>query len=667
MPLYPLSIFRQGQMNELACFAGAGGGLLASRLLGWFTIAAIEIEPYRREVILQRQQDGCLGPFPIWDDVKTFDANPWQGLVDIITGGFPCFATGTMVLSERGFQSIESLSVGDRVLTHKGRWKRITSIMSRTADRTIIVKGHGFLDTRTTEEHPYYARRLVRKWNNQSRSYGRELEREEWRSANRLVGQSTYYGSQVLPQEPPCGRVVERGPEFWWLVGRYLADGWRARSNNKGRVIICANRTEADEVEEKIKAVYPCCRSNEKTVVKFHITRKELYDFLEPFGKGAAGKKVPGWCYSIGKENNGQFLQGYFTGDGHRQQGQWKATTISKALALGISLLAQQWTGTVAAVYENKVRRRGTIEGRSINQQTQYQIVLPDRNRCAIVQGKYGWKRIRSITKSTGCKVWNISIEDDESYVANGCIVHNCQDVSQAGKGLGIKSGKRSGLWKEIARIAEECRPEFIFVENSPRLVDKGLDVILMDCTNLGYDVRWGVLGAWHLGGHHRRDRIFVLAHDRNAHEEPEAPISAVAKEESQPSRDSRDGSSRNQVGKERKVPNSQQDRCNHEGQAKERQQREPLSMPGSSGQQRGNPSRRLAKGVQANFKDEPSSPQGLKKGLQQASEIIWNQSRMDRIAHGLAHQLDRVEAIGDGQVPQVVAMAFMILSDGWL
>jgi DNA (cytosine-5)-methyltransferase 1 len=77
-------------LNELALFAGAGGGLLASRLLGWRTICAVEIEPYCRQQLLARQRDGLLDRFPIWDDVRTFDGHPWRGKIDVISGGFPC-------------------------------------------------------------------------------------------------------------------------------------------------------------------------------------------------------------------------------------------------------------------------------------------------------------------------------------------------------------------------------------------------------------------------------------------------------------------------------------------------------------------------------------------------------------------------------------------------
>lgn len=79
-----------GGLRELALFAGAGGGILGGRLLGWRTVCAVELNPYAREVLAARQNDGCLEPFPVWDDVRTFDGKPWRGRVDVVSGGFPC-------------------------------------------------------------------------------------------------------------------------------------------------------------------------------------------------------------------------------------------------------------------------------------------------------------------------------------------------------------------------------------------------------------------------------------------------------------------------------------------------------------------------------------------------------------------------------------------------
>ena len=71
-------------------FAGAGGGLLGGLLLGWRTVCAVELNQFCREVLAARQNDGSLDPFPIWDDVRTFDGRPWRGRCDVLCGGFPC-------------------------------------------------------------------------------------------------------------------------------------------------------------------------------------------------------------------------------------------------------------------------------------------------------------------------------------------------------------------------------------------------------------------------------------------------------------------------------------------------------------------------------------------------------------------------------------------------
>ena len=79
-------------MNELALFAGAGGGLLASNILGHDIVCAVERDEYCIEVLVQRQNERILPCFPIWDDICSFDGRPWNGTVDLVSGGFPCQA-----------------------------------------------------------------------------------------------------------------------------------------------------------------------------------------------------------------------------------------------------------------------------------------------------------------------------------------------------------------------------------------------------------------------------------------------------------------------------------------------------------------------------------------------------------------------------------------------
>lgn len=87
-----------------------------------------------------------------------------------------------------------------------------------------------------------------------------------------------------------------------------------------------------------------------------------------------------------------------------------------------------------------------------------------------------------------------------------------CQDISCAGKGEGIK-GERSGLWKEYARIIREIRPRYIIFENSPMLINRGLESVLCDLSRMGYDAEWRMFYATQFGFNHRRKRIYGIAY----------------------------------------------------------------------------------------------------------------------------------------------------------
>jgi len=88
-----------------------------------------------------------------------------------------------------------------------------------------------------------------------------------------------------------------------------------------------------------------------------------------------------------------------------------------------------------------------------------------------------------------------------------------CQDVSLAGKGAGL-DGARSGLWFEYGRIVREVRPRFVVVENVAALVVRGLDRVLGDLAESGYDALWFPLRASDVGAPHRRERVFIVAWD---------------------------------------------------------------------------------------------------------------------------------------------------------
>jgi DNA (cytosine-5)-methyltransferase 1 len=123
-------------MNELALFAGAGGGILGGHLLGWRTVCAVEWEPYPSSVLCARQNDGFLPPFPIWDDVQTFDGKPWRGIVDVVSGGFPC-------------QDISAAGRGAGIDGERsGMWSHMARIVGEVRPRFVYVENSPMLTAR---------------------------------------------------------------------------------------------------------------------------------------------------------------------------------------------------------------------------------------------------------------------------------------------------------------------------------------------------------------------------------------------------------------------------------------------------------------------------------------------------------------------------------------
>jgi DNA (cytosine-5)-methyltransferase 1 len=123
-------------LNELALFAGAGGGVLGGHLLGWRTVCAVEWEAYPASVLVARQNDGILPPFPIWDDVQTFDGHPWRGVIDVISGGFPC-------------QDISAAGKGAGIDGERsGMWGQMARIIHEVRPKFVFVENSPMLTSR---------------------------------------------------------------------------------------------------------------------------------------------------------------------------------------------------------------------------------------------------------------------------------------------------------------------------------------------------------------------------------------------------------------------------------------------------------------------------------------------------------------------------------------
>jgi len=212
-----------------------------------------------------------------------------------------------------------------------------------------------------------------------------------------------------------------------------------------------------------------------------------------------------------------------------------------------------------------------------------------------------------------------------------------CQDISAAGKGEGI-DGKRSGMWGEMARIIYEVQPRFVFVENSPMLTSRGLGRVLADLATMGFDAQWGVLGAADVGANHQRDRIWIVAKQMgNAYNNGQI-ATKIRKSINEGSNNSKAWPQ--QTGK-------------FEGSSKQYAQMANTSNEGL--QRHGN------KGIN----DKGIEQEGFARiGVIGRCRNWWQiEPNVDRVVDGLATRVDRIKAIGNGQVPLCAATAWMILT----
>jgi len=141
-------------LKHVDLFSGLGGGILAGQLLGWATIAACELDPWCRELLVRRQNDATLPPCPIWDDVRTFPGESFRGRVDVVSGGFPCqdislagpkreraqrdlFGRGKHIEAERSGLWSEMRRVVEEIEPSFVFVENVTALRSRGLDRVL--------------------------------------------------------------------------------------------------------------------------------------------------------------------------------------------------------------------------------------------------------------------------------------------------------------------------------------------------------------------------------------------------------------------------------------------------------------------------------------------------------------------------------------------------
>jgi DNA-cytosine methyltransferase len=445
------------------------------------------------------------------------------GDIDLLVGGTPCFPAEVLILTTRGLLPISEVAVGDEVLTHQNRFRKVLATGSKMA-KTIRLKGQGVNELVTTREHPVYTRPLGRRWDNEARTYRRTFGNPEWTPAAETKGRfwasPVVFPSLHVPMIQLKGREsveVVPGPNFWWVVGYWLGDGWTRIDERRGSVLLCSNKRDEKILAGRLTAAgLNFSVTQERTTARFQVSSRAFARWLkEQFGAGCNGKRVPSWLLGMPRANRKAFLEGYLYADGCQAENGHRLTSVNKGLIVGARLLLQS-LGFSVSVTLNEVRRAEcVIEGRRVSEQPFYVLSCYSRARSSFEEAGHRWGLVRKVEETGRTQqVFNLEVEEDNSYVADGIVVHNCQSFSIAGLRGGL-ADSRGNLALEFMRLADRTRPRWIVWENVPGVLSSngGRDFgsILGALGELGYGFAYRVLDAQFFGVPQRRRRVFVV------------------------------------------------------------------------------------------------------------------------------------------------------------
>jgi len=451
-----------------------------------------------------------------------------------------CFPAGTLVLTSRGYEPIESIEVGDEVLTHRGRWRKVTE--TSTARRPLVrLRGHGHPGLLVSPEHPFYARTA-------------KLGAADWVKAGDLDA-GCYWSTPIAfpaAEVPPIGgRGMAITADLMWLAGRYIADGWTRLTATRAELVIVCGRHEVNGLQDRLsswartgqRAGFDELAWSHRDIpstdtsgsYQFATNHRGLVEWLrDNFGHGSEHKSFPSWALGMSEPLRAALLAGYISGDGWIRWGEGpfvETTTVSKALAFSTKALASSLGHTVAVYHREN---NSTIEGRAVKAlpvwRLRWRIQVAEGHVQTIRDGhlEFAPVREREDDVSDNAQVFNIGVEEDESYVVEGIVVHNCKHFSKA-KGTTPREQKIRGLAWSAVRWAQLVKPRVICLENVEEFKDWGpLDKktglarkdqkgktfrsFVRKLEKLGYKVEHRLLKASDFGAPTSRRRFFMVA-----------------------------------------------------------------------------------------------------------------------------------------------------------
>ena len=423
---------------------------------------------------------------------------------------FPCLTKDSLILTKDGYKEYKDLKVGEYVLTKSNTWQKIVKKFDNGIHKTYILNGMGFENICCTSNHKFYVREKTNK------VFSEPIFKEV-----KNITKKDYFGIPVNTEEIP---FYTNDKDFWYMIGYYLGDGWLSKRHYD--VKLAANDKKLEKLLSHLKN-FKYTINKEKTCYKVRFADKDAYMFIEKYlGSGANTKKVCGEILRMPKDLLASLLQGYLDSDGCIIGKNYQFSSINRALIYSISFIANKVYHCPTKIYKIKVKPPKLLCGREVNQSDwymlRYKIDICKQDR-AFYENGYIWYPFTSIKESVEEHVYNMEIENDHSYIVQGCISKNCQDLSLAGYGKGMEegSGTRSSMLWEVGRILKEMKelnqlPDVLMMENVPQVCgsknksafDKWLNVL----ESLGYASYYKILSATDFGIPQTRKRCFVIS-----------------------------------------------------------------------------------------------------------------------------------------------------------
>jgi DNA (cytosine-5)-methyltransferase 1 len=216
------------------------------------------------------------------------------------------------------------------------------------------------------------------------------------------------------------------------------------------------------------------------------------------------------------------FIVGYHSADGsvYKNSRRHRISSVSRELIYGVAQCITKVYNIPYSIYKTKNPNKYIIDGREVNQRDYYTLVydfVDPLVKKSLFIDNYIWTPLTRVEQTEEIEeVFDIEVDVDHSFTANGCIVHNCQDISISGVQKGIKKGTRSGLLFEVERILKHNRPKFLMMENVKNLISKNhmdaFKTYMETLEGFGYGNAWRVFNGVDFGCPQNRERVFMLS-----------------------------------------------------------------------------------------------------------------------------------------------------------